>query len=505
MRRRWTAIPLALALIGTACGARVAPYLGGSANGVGAGQNAADTQSGLGSGNQPTGGSPGGGLSSATTIAGTAQGPSTGSGSGPASAQQRQTASALDQLTPKTFPFDPAAQAALCQGSSANTASDHGVTATSVSAGNVSGLTGVLLNNFNQGPEGVQALFSAVNAAGGICGRKLNLLVEDDGQDSTKNSADVADLIPRVLAFVGSTSDADNGGVPLMAQAKVPDMGAGISANRGQSPMYWSPAGASQYLKNGHIFLYDSLTNGLKAYNDFPTRMGFLAYQIPISAQAAKEFATLFQRAGATLCFTDYAILPTTASLDQDALQMKNNHCDGVFTTMDVTGNAKLYQAMQRQDFKPKFNTTTFDGYTPAQISIAGESAAQGLQVTLPFLPFNDGNAIVNRYLSQLRTFEPGKDPSGFGILSWAAGEMFIYGLLKAGRNPTRAGLVDALAAIDSWDTGGALSPITPRLRLPAGPCIMQTIVRGNDFFRTWPSGGFYCDGKLVDIGPVPS
>jgi ABC-type branched-subunit amino acid transport system substrate-binding protein len=502
LSRRWVAVPLTVALAGAACGARVGPYVGGAATETGGGQApAAGGQSQAVTGPQTSTGIGAGGP--VTTVAG-----SVGSGGAilpGAGGSQQPGASAPDQLTQDNFPFDPAAQAALCQGTAGNTASDKGVTPTSITVGNVSGLTGVLLNNFNQGPEAVQALFKAVNAAGGICGRKLNLLVEDDGQDSTKDAADIADEIPKVLAFVGSTSDADNGGVPEMEQAKVPDLGPAISANRGASSMFWAPSGATQYVRNGHIFLYDSLTNGLKAFNDFPTRIATLAYQIPISEQAAKEFNSLFVRAGATSCFTDYTILPTTTQLDGDVIQMKNHGCTGVYTTMDVTGNAKLYQAMSRQSFKPPFNGTTFDGYTPAQIQVAGQDKVQGLQVTLPFLPFNEGNTIIERYLAQLRTWEPGKDPSGFGMAAWAGAEMFIYGLLKAGRNPTRASLVNVFSTINSWSTGGATSPDTPRLRLPSGPCIVQTAVKGNDFFRAWPASAFYCNGALVDLGPVPS
>ena len=505
LRRSGAALLLVLGLIGAACGARVAPYTGAAANegGAGAGSPSAGSSQSSAGGTQDTTAP----LGSATTVpgqsgSGTSQ---TGGSGGSAPGTQQAAPAAVSQLTPANFPFDPRAQAALCAGSAGNTASDKGVTPNSITVGNVSGLTGVLLNNFNQGPEAVQALFSSVNAAGGICGRRLNVLVEDDGQDSTKNSADVADLIPKVLAFVGSTSDADNGGVPQMASAKVPDMGAAISANRGQSPMFWSASGASQYEKGGHIFLYNSLTNGLKDNQEFPLRIATLAYQVKISADAAKEFNTLFQRAGAVSCFTDYGILPTTTGLDQDVLQMKHNNCDGVYTTMDVTGNAKLYQAMDRQNFKPKFNGTTYDGYTPAQISVAGQSTVQGLRVSLNFLPFNDGNPITNTYLSQLKTWEPGKQPSGFGLNSWASAEMFIYGLIKAGRNPTRASLVDALAAIDSWNTGGATAPIRPRDHTVAGPCTMDTVVKGNDFVRDWPASGFYCNGTLVDVGPPPS
>ncbi|MGH9302309.1 MAG: ABC transporter substrate-binding protein, partial [Acidimicrobiales bacterium] len=365
-----------MSLLAVACGARTAPYLG--ANGVTPGQ------AGL-PGGTLTPGSPGSGTGTGTTPAGSTGAASGGSaapggsatpgGGGPATAGHAGggtvTAAAL---SPSNFPFDPAAQAAACPGNGGNGASDAGVTPTTIDLGNVSGLTGVLANNFEQGSEGVQALFSAIDAAGGICGRQLKLLVEDDGQNSSKNAADVADLAPRVLAFVGSTSDADNGGVQEMINAKVPDIGQAINGNRGTSPVYWSAGGSTLYFQGGHPEIYDSLVQGLKANGNFPTKVATLAYSIPISADAAKEFQYLFTHEGATSCFTDYSISPATASLDQDVLQMKANGCQGVFTTMDVTGNAKLLQAMQRQGFHPAYAGTTFDGYTPTQISVAGAS-----------------------------------------------------------------------------------------------------------------------------------
>ena len=477
-----------IALITAACGARVGPYLGAGGGGVQGGSRLAaggpDTTVGSG----PLGAS--------------GSGPAAGQAVSGAASQGAQPGSAAPaSLSPSSFPFDPRQQAALCQGAAGNKASDVGITPTSITLGNVSGLTGVLANNFEQGPEAVQALFSAVNAAGGICGRQLKLQVEDDGQDATKNAADIADLIPKVFAFVGSTSDADNGGVPEMTNAKIPDVGVAINPNRGVSPVYWSTNGATEYVVNGHPEIYNSITQGLKTAGNFPTKFAVLAYSIPISADAAKNFMGLFTHEGASSCFTDYSISPATASLDQDVLEMKSKGCTGVYTTMDVTGNGKLLQAMQRQGWRPSFFGTTFDGYTPAQINVAGQDSAQGFENTLPFLPFNDGNPIVNMYQSQLKTYEPGKDPSAFGIESWASAEMFIYALIKAGRNPTRDSLSQAFQAIDSWNTGGATSPITPNARRPAGPCIDEVAVKGNDYVRKWPASGFFCQGQLVPVG----
>jgi len=347
----------------------------------------------------------------------------------------------------------------------------------------------------------VQALFGAIDAAGGICGRRLRLDVEDDGQDSTKNQSDVADLAPRVFAFVGSTSDADNGGVQVMEQSRTPDVGFAINGVRGASPEYWSAGGAPQYAQGGHPYIYDSLAKGLQAAGNFPTRVAVLSYSIPISADAGQQFANMFAASGAVICYTDFSVSPATASLDSDVLQMKSKGCTGVYTTFDVTANAKLLQAMQRQNLHPVFAGTTFDGYTPAQISLAGEQAAQGFEVTLPFVPLADGNPVLRTYVSQLKTYEPGKDPSGFGVEAWISAEMLVYALIKAGHNPTRASVTAIFDAIDNWNTGGASAPVTPRLRQPAGPCTVEAVARGADFVRKWPGTGFFCQGSLIRVG----
>ncbi|MDQ1373525.1 MAG: hypothetical protein QOJ09_863 [Actinomycetota bacterium] len=489
-RARVLACVLASVSVLAACGARVPPYVGAGGADAGANQQAA----GASTDNTVAGGA---------VEPGAAAGPGGGPSSGGSGAVTKAPAGAAPVVpAPKGFNDEAAAEAAACTGTSGNTASDVGITPTSITVGNVSGLTGVITNSFEQGPQAVQALFAAINAKGGICGRQLKLVVQDDGQDASRNAANISDLIPKVFAFAGSTSDVDNAGVQQMVEAKVPDVGFAINANRGQSSVFWSAGGSTLYTQNGRPYSWNSLQNGLKEYNGFPKRLALLAYSIPISADAAKQFAYSFKAAGSTICYENYGISPATASLDQDVLQMKQNNCDGVTTTMDVSGNAKLLQAEQRQNFHPTYNTVTFAGYTKAQIDVAGKDAAQGLQVTLQFLPFTDSNAVLKLYQSQLATYQPGKDPSSFGLEAYAGAQMFIYALLKAGRNPTRASLTAAMNALESYDTGGMMSPTTPRLRRPTGPCIVQVEVKGDQFVRKWPPSGMYCKADLVPSGP---
>ena len=79
---------------------------------------------------------------------------------------------------------------------------------------------------------------------------------------------------------------------------------------------------------------------------------------------------------------------------------------------------------------------------------------------------------------------------------------MFIYALLKAGRNPTRASLTKALGGLRNWTGDGAFGPFTPNTH--AGTiCYTVVHVTGNQFTRWFPSKGFYCHGKATDVGPA--
>jgi ABC-type branched-subunit amino acid transport system substrate-binding protein len=537
---------LVLSLVAASCGARVSPYLGSGTTDGGTGSAGVGAQalgsattvpctSATSSTSTTTAAASAGGAKSSTTTTtkpkttgsasstttttaacsstaealGGTGGTSTGSGAhaaagtgataaaAPAGAASAPTAPSTSNST--GFNFSPAAEAAYCQGASGNTASDTGVTPTSITFGNVSGLTGPLTGSFPQGSQGVEAAFSAVNATGGICGRKLALDVEDDGQNASTNAADVADLIPKVMAFVGSTSDGDNGGVPAMTAANIPDVGFAINCDRSEEPVYWSPAGGScnQSPPGGPYFISDGVYQLAKQSGYLPSKMAFLSYSIAISAQAAQQFEHVYQAEGGSVCYTDFAVSPATASLESDVVAIQQAGCTGVIDTMDVTGNAKMLQAMQQQSYTPGYVAATFDAYTPDMISVAGSSAAQGLIVGLPFIPLNEPQPMVQLYNQELATYEPGDSPSGFGFLAWEAAQMLIYALIHAGHNPTRAGVVGIFNSLQNWTGGGALGGYTPSTR-GTYDCDVDVQIKGNGFVRKAPSSGLFCGGKAT-------
>jgi branched-chain amino acid transport system substrate-binding protein len=502
MGRKRATGPLALvvvALVATSCGARVPAYLGaGAANG-----GVGGTASAL-SGSTTTLPGSVGSVGSGGTGTGSGGAGATGGGSAVAAAAAKGQVLAPPSTTSAGFNFAPQSLATDCPGAVGNTASAPGVTANQITFGSVSGLTGPLTGSFSQGQQGVQALFSAVNAAGGICGRKLILDSQDDQQNASTNASDVANLIPNVLAFVGGTSDADNGGVPAIAQAGVPDIGFAINCDRSESPMYFSPAGGScnqPQGTSGPYFISNGVFNLAKQGGYFPTKMAFLSYSIAISAQAAEQFEYVYKAMGGTVCYSDFAVSPASASLESDVESMQQAGCNGSFDTMDVTGNAKLVQAMQQQSYTPPYVGATFDAYTPDLLATAGQSAAQNLIVGLPFVPLNEPQTMVQLYQQQLSTYEPGDQPSGFGFLAWESAEMLLYALIQSGHSPTRASIIKQFDSLQNWNGGGALGGYTPSSH-GVYLCDVDVAVKGTGFARKAPSSGLFCGGQAVQASP---
>jgi ABC-type branched-subunit amino acid transport system substrate-binding protein len=404
-------------------------------------------------------------------------------------------------LTPKTYDFDPRAEAGYCTGTTGNRASAPGVTPTTVSVGNVSGITGTVAGEFGPSVDAVSAVFSAINRYGGICGRELLLKVEDDQQSSSSHTAQVEYLIPKVLAFVGSASDADNGGVPQMTAAKVPDIGRAANTNRSVAPNFWSADGGAITVKHGTEYVDDTVLHTLKTYGKLPSSVAVMAYGIPIAADVAKQFEVLFRQYHVPICYTNYSVPPAPgATMGSIVATMKSKHCGGVFTVMDIVGNADMLRDMVSQSYRPPLVLTTQAGYTDDQVEAAGEEAAQGFAVFMPSAPLDENTPGMNLLRQQLETYAPGKETNEFGIEAWADAQMFAYALLKAGRNPTRAGLTHALEQIPSWDSDGVFGSYTPNTH-QGTPCYVLVHVKGAHFTRWLPKSGFDCTGRLRPVG----
>jgi len=134
-------------------------------------------------------------------------------------------------------------------------------------------------------------------------------------------------------------------------------------------------------------------------------------------------------------------------------------------------------------------------------------------------VPPNENSPAIQAYLDALKTVPNNAGPSGFSVLGFASGQMFVEALGNCGSAPTRNCVMDYLRNVKDFNAGGLVGPNTPfrttKVRCGdcgslnysgtfdfkhIGNCTISVRVQGNDFVRDGPPG-FACDTIKVARG----
>lgn len=155
----------------------------------------------------------------------------------------------------------------------------------------------------------------------------------------------------------------------------------------------------------------------------------------------------------------------------------------------DYQSMARILQAMQQLNWRPKVIDTTATAYNQEFLNTAG-SAANGIYLTLNIALFSEAkyNPAMQTFLSWLNKAVPGHPPPDiFDVYSWVAGMLFAQAMQQAGPNPTRAQVISALDSIHSFTAGGLIGSIDPGNR-KASPCFEVVTVKNDKFVRVYPT-----------------
>ena len=224
--RSTCAVVAALLLTVTACGSRAdsslrqqaaAAALGGGGGTSAGGGTTGDTS---GSGGTTTAGTAtGGGTTGTTGKAGTA-----GSGGTSGGGTSGTTTGGTSGTTTGRTTGGTSAGAAAPAGGNGG-ATDIGVTANTLTVGNISDVSGPRPGLFKGALVGTQAYFAKINSEGGIYGRQLKIDAGDSQLDCAQNKQKTGDKVSKVFAFVGSFSLFDDCGTDVLkSHLDIPDV-----------------------------------------------------------------------------------------------------------------------------------------------------------------------------------------------------------------------------------------------------------------------------------------
>lgn len=373
-------------------------------------------------------------------------------------------------------------------------ATDVGVTADSITLGNVSDLSGPRPGLFQGAVAGTQAYFAFVNSRGGVDGRLLKLAVADGKTDCAANQNQHQQLAKKVLAFVGSFSLYDNCGIQAVEERKnLASVAYALSPAAKDSDRNFPPQAAPPGYQTG-MFAYWK-----RKYGDATANVGTLHANIPSAAYSHRMIKAAAESVGWRFVY-DRAVGVTETDFTADVVRMRNAGVQLVFLVAgDVAIAARFKRAADQQDWHPTFvMPLAYDSSFVEQVG--GARAAEGVAgynlYSLFFSPDDARNIrAVRQYQSWMKRTNPDVRMDVFSMYGWSSAALFVQALEDAGPRVTREKLLAALNDVHEFDAGGVVAPTDPAGN-DASSCYVLWRIHNGGFQRVdTPPADYRCDG----------
>lgn len=324
-----------------------------------------------------------------------------------------------------------------------------GITDQVVKIGNASDISGPVPGLFTAARQAVLAYVKYFNDSGAtICGRKLELHLYDSRTDNGGDQAAYVKGCEADFAMVASMSAFDSGGAKTASDCGIPDVRAiATTTERAACKTCYAaqPAGPSAFQR--------AVPNFLKRRG--VTKAGMLYISIGASATNGESQAKHGEAMG-----IDYVVKQpvdvAAFNYGPYVQQLKSEGAQSVQFIASSAQFARLAQAMQQANYKPKVYLLDPSAYNSEYTTAAG-AAAKGTTVFLNFTPFEEAgnNAEMATYLRYLNQVSPGAKPTFFGLFAWSAARLFVQEATKLGGKLNRATLIDAMKRVDNWTSNG--------------------------------------------------
>ena len=380
----------------------------------------------------------------------------------------------------------------------AQDAATTGITAKTVTVGNVSIISGPVPGLFEGAPTGAKAYFAYINSKGGVNGRKIVLNSSDDAFSGQQNATETAQAVASDFAMVGSFSLFDGYGCKsLAADPAVPDVSVTLDPSASALPNDFSTYPTVLGASLGPFEYYK------KHYPKDMTIGALVSDAASAKAQFAGEQAAA-EHLGYKVAYVD-DVNPLASNFTTDVINMRSKGVTAVdLTALDWQDAAIFVQNAAAQGWKPGLIFSAGPVYADQFISHAGGPAAtngimlgQGQALYLG----QDQNSIPadKLFIKYVKQVSPTWTPDLYTLFGWASAQLFVQALQAAGPHPTRGSVIAQLKKISNFNASGLLSNADPASKKPSGCYLMATIKNGQ-FVRVQPKGsGFSCNAPYFD------
>ncbi|MFZ6744299.1 ABC transporter substrate-binding protein [Undibacterium sp. JH2W] len=333
----------------------------------------------------------------------------------------------------------------------ANVHAETGVTDRKILLGQSAAFTGPAAELGLQLNSGAKIYFDQVNAAGGVHGRKIEIIKKDDKYEADLAAANTKALIENdgVFALFGYVGTAtSNAALPIFTQAKVP---------------FFAPYTGAQSLRepfNKQIF------NIRASYND---ETEYLVDRL--ANLGTKNIAVFYQNDAygkAGLAGVELAMKKRNLRISETATVERNSkdvsaavakllpkRPDAIIQISAYASSSALVREMHKASYTGMFYNVSFVGSQALADTLDKDGVGVVISQVTPF-PWSSSIPVVAEYQKTMEKVGV-KDLNFSSLEGYVAAKVFVEGLKRAGPGLTREKLISALESINrsSYDVGG--------------------------------------------------
>ncbi|MER8044162.1 ABC transporter substrate-binding protein [Streptomyces sp. NPDC094032] len=325
--------------------------------------------------------------------------------------------------------------------------------------------------------DGARAYFDALNARGGIDGRKVEVVTCDDGGSGVGNNACVHELIDekKVFALVATTA-LDYAGAPLVSRAGVPDIGGQpLTPAYDTYPHLYGIYGSSAPRTGRAPGWNGVLYGGTEVYRWFRQHLGartaaVVSYNQAASASYARLIAEGLRAEGYRVVDeqVDFA-LPNFRAVAAD---LRAQRADLVLDALDTHGNARLCEAMEALGVHVAAKVTNVQNWSSTvPRDYAGAPGCRAvLYVTGSSRNYDDtadaadtadtAGTAGQPAVREFRAAMGNRPLSQWQLEGWAAAMWFTDAAKSCGKHLTRACVEEFMNRPEPYTARGLLLPV---------------------------------------------
>jgi ABC-type branched-subunit amino acid transport system substrate-binding protein len=352
-----------------------------------------------------------------------------------------------------TLALVPALGAALV----ANEAAAQGVSNDKIVLGQAAVFSGPAAQLGIQMRNGIQSYFALVNEKGGVNGRKLELVTEDDKYEAKEAPGASKKLIEdhkvfALLGYVGTPTGTEHIKVTIPAKVPLVGMFTGAEALRVPMSRYVFHVRASYYDETEKIVEQVLSTGGKKIavfyQNDGYGQAGLKGVEIAMGKRNLKiEALGTVER--------------NTIAVEDAVKKINAAQPDAVVMVSAYTSCAEFIKQMKKAGSGATFYNVSFVGSAALASALGKDGGGVAISQVVPF-PWGTSVPVVKEYQAAAKK-------AGFVDYNFSAMEGFltakvmVEGLRRAGRNLNRESFVDAMEKMNDVDLGGFWVSYSPK------------------------------------------